>query len=70
MVSLLRYGKISNLKRRQLSLITVREFNDVELDEVTLWWNRKFNQAPGGNAYGIPLKAIRTKRIAGHYAFI
>lgn len=70
MVSLLRYSKITAHERRTLEHLTVHEFNTDEPDDVRLWWNRAFNQAPGGKAYGIPLKAIRIKRIAGHYAFI
>lgn len=66
MVSLLRYCKITAHDRRNLEVLTVHEFNIDELGDVRLWWNHAFNQAPGGNPYGIPLKAIRIKRIAKH----
>lgn len=59
MVSLLRYTKITGHELRMLEHLTVHEFNTDELGDVRLWWNHAFNQAPGGKAYGIPLKAIR-----------
>lgn len=62
MVSVLRYAKITAHERRTLEYLTVHQFNTDELEDIRVWWNNEFNQAPGGKAYGIPLKAIRIQQ--------